>query len=154
MGCSIQRGGVEFNWTFHLSTNEHNSHYCTNEKHSLFVVYNIQVDLFFSILIGGYKFQNKQSVCFETRKHLNMCFAVYTAALPKTRTQWCFYSLCNSTFRMERKMRRWVTQRAIVLLFAITWRTSLHLLGCYIKCFIHPKGVSKRFQHAISPNSS
>ena len=42
MECSIQRAYL--NGTFHLSTNEHNLHYCKSEKHSLFVLYNIQVD--------------------------------------------------------------------------------------------------------------
>ena len=41
MECSIQRGGAELNGTFQLSTY---SHHCTH-KHSLFVLYNIQVDL-------------------------------------------------------------------------------------------------------------
>ena len=67
-----------------------------------------------------------------------------------TRTQWCFYSAFSfhpkSTIaRWQRAMvlfgwnekARWVTQRAMVLLFAITWRTILQsngkdLLGCYI----------------------
>ena len=155
MECSIQRG--ELNGVFQLSTNEHNySHHCTNEKHSLFVLYNIQVDL----CHFDWKIQlSKQTKCrppiCNCRRRMLVILLICLAALRKTtRTQWCFYSTFSfhpkSTIaRWQRAMvlfgwnekARWVTQRAMVLLFAITWRTILQsngkdLLGCYIKTYI------------------
>ena len=56
MECSIHWGDAELNGTSHLSTNK-DIRTIAQIKNILylFVLYNIQVDLF-SILIGGYKF--------------------------------------------------------------------------------------------------
>ena len=49
MKCSIQRGKVKLNGTFHLSPNENIRSIARMRKHSLFVLYNLYKDL--SILI-------------------------------------------------------------------------------------------------------
>ena len=44
MECSIQRGGAELNGTFHLSPNENIRSIARMKNHSLFVLYNTQVN--------------------------------------------------------------------------------------------------------------
>ena len=159
-------------------------HYCTNEKHSLFVLYNIQVDLCHfdwkiqlskqtecrptifnceitpvSLLVG--LLDSTVTMCvlysyYETRRSRMLVMLLIimtcsnTAVLPKTRVRSDVFNQlllfnpkrpiarwqCNGTFKWNGKAW-WVTQRAMVLLFAITWRTILQsngkdLLGCYI----------------------
>ena len=118
MECSIQRGGAELNGTFQLSTNEH-SHHCTNEKHSLFVLFNIQVDLcHFDWKIQLSKQTKRRPTIFNCRIQmlvlvilLILFLAVTLLRYKDTRRQWCFYSAfsfhpkstvsdsaCNGTF--------------------------------------------------------
>ena len=108
MECSIQRGGAELNGTFWNipAFNEWTySHHFTNKKHSLFVLYNIQVDLChfdWKIQLSkqsvGLKFLIVEAECYKFYKFL--CLAVTPAALPKARAR---SDVFTQLFRMERK---------------------------------------------------
>ena len=154
MFYSTRRSRVEWNipafneWTY--------SHHCTNEKHSLFVLYNIQVDLcHFDWKIQLSKQTKRRPTLFNCKSRMLVMLLIMpcsnTAALPNTRarndvfTQLFSFHPKSTIARWQRAMvlfgwnekARWVTQRAMVLLFAITWRTILQsngkdLLGCYI----------------------
>ena len=128
MECSIQRGGAELNGTSIFKQRKY-LHYCTNEKHSLFVLYSIQVDIchfdwriqlskqtklrptIFNWDVTPVSFglscwiqQWQCAFCTAILRHTDtecMCHSV----TPKTRARIdVFCSACKSTFRMEQKM--------------------------------------------------
>ena len=101
MFYSTRRSRVEWNipafneWTC--------SHHCTNEKHSLFVLYNIQVDLcHFDWKIQLSKQTKRRPTIFNCRSRMLEILLIFmpcsnTCCVTKgTRTQWCFYSACCS----------------------------------------------------------
>ena len=120
MFYSTRRSRVEWNipafneWTY--------SHHCTNEKHSLFVLYNIQVDLcHFDWKIQLSKQTKRRPTIFNCRSRmlviLLICLAVTLLRYQRhahavmfllsffvpSEKYHCTLAACNGTFRMERK---------------------------------------------------
>ena len=109
MFYSTRRSRVEWNipafneWTY--------SHHCTNEKHSLFVLYNIQVELCHFDWKKQLSKQTISTVEAEYASNFTMPSCSNTCCVTKdTRTQWCFYSAFS--FHPKSTIARW--QRASV----------------------------------------